>query len=424
MKWQLKASIGIVISGLVQLTNAGQFEFNGYMRAGVGLNSKGGTQVCFGLPGADTKWRLGNECDYVIEPNLIYQFGKQDDGSSWKVQFMPSVYRAWGQNEFGDDIRDNGVPVGKYHGTDELITRMGQVFIASENIPQLGDGGVWAGRRFYDRVQLGINDQFLENHDGDGAGIENIHLGDARLSYALLMNPRAGTRTKTGINSANNQTYEHAFRLTDIKTVTNGSLAIYAGHRRNAYSPDIVDNVEHKSDKTYSRIGVYHNLATPSTGGSNFLGFKYEKQDQTKIWRVVTQQTGMIASVGTGWDLITEYRVTDNNSKQEKWFSIGARTDTHVIGPFRFLVELGNDQVKPNEGETRNMTKLTLMGAISAGKDPGSRPTFRLFYTYAKWNEAARKVLANNWITGDRTNRVYGNDTSGASIGAQVEAWW
>ncbi|WP_200954478.1 carbohydrate porin, partial [Rhizobacter sp. Root1221] len=34
-------------------------DFSGYMRAGVGVTARGGTQVCFQLPGADTKWRLG-----------------------------------------------------------------------------------------------------------------------------------------------------------------------------------------------------------------------------------------------------------------------------------------------------------------------------------------------------------------------------
>src|SRR5690242_1115224 len=45
-------------------------ESAGYARAGVGLAVKGGKQVCFVLNGADTKWRLGNECDYVIEPQF------------------------------------------------------------------------------------------------------------------------------------------------------------------------------------------------------------------------------------------------------------------------------------------------------------------------------------------------------------------
>src|ERR1044071_5394807 len=45
-------------------------EFAGSPRAGVGLALRGGKEVCFNLPGADTHWRLGNECDYVIEPQF------------------------------------------------------------------------------------------------------------------------------------------------------------------------------------------------------------------------------------------------------------------------------------------------------------------------------------------------------------------
>jgi len=58
-------------------------EFSGYGRAAVGLNPRGGKQVCFGLAGADTKWRLGNECDYVFEPQFTGRLVTLEDKSSW-----------------------------------------------------------------------------------------------------------------------------------------------------------------------------------------------------------------------------------------------------------------------------------------------------------------------------------------------------
>src|SRR5438552_1949511 len=39
------------------------FEFHGYFRSGYGLNSQGGGQVVFQAPGADAKYRLGNEAE-------------------------------------------------------------------------------------------------------------------------------------------------------------------------------------------------------------------------------------------------------------------------------------------------------------------------------------------------------------------------
>jgi maltoporin len=41
----------------------GTFEFHGYLRSGYGLNSVGGQQVAFQAPGADAKYRLGNEAE-------------------------------------------------------------------------------------------------------------------------------------------------------------------------------------------------------------------------------------------------------------------------------------------------------------------------------------------------------------------------
>ncbi|GAB3264661.1 carbohydrate porin [Chitinimonas naiadis] len=396
-------------------------EFHGYMRAAVGTNTKGGTMVCYGLPGADTKWRLGNECDYVIEPNLIYTAAKTDEYGTWKVQFMPSVYRGYGSQEFGNTVYDkDGKPIGTTHGTDELLARYNQVYIYGEKISQLNNGTVWGGRRFYDRVQLGINDQFLENHDSEGAGIEDVDFGVAKLSYAFLMNPRAGNDVN-GTEIANDTGYEHAFRVTGIKTLPDSTLDIYFGYHDNTASKDQISGTDYTSGDGTKRIGFYHRTGG-TLGGATFLGTKFESGKDFRQWRAVVQQTGLIDK--TAWDVIAEYRRKTVTGKDEDWYSIGGRTDTHIAGPFRFLAELGHDIIKPEGGETRNMTKLTLMGAISAGKDAWSRPTFRVFYTYAKWNEAARKVLSDNWVNGDRLARVFGNKHNGSTIGAQVEAWW
>jgi len=42
---------------------SGAFEFHGYFRSGYGLNGRGGAQVAFQAPGADAKYRLGNEAE-------------------------------------------------------------------------------------------------------------------------------------------------------------------------------------------------------------------------------------------------------------------------------------------------------------------------------------------------------------------------
>jgi maltoporin len=43
------------------------FEFHGYASSGFGLNGVGGQQTAFQAPGADAKYRLGNEAETYAE---------------------------------------------------------------------------------------------------------------------------------------------------------------------------------------------------------------------------------------------------------------------------------------------------------------------------------------------------------------------
>jgi len=398
-KKRLIIALGLAGIGTAAMA-APPVEFSGYMRAGVGVNARGGTQVCFGLPGADTKWRLGNECDYVIEPSFNSKIAEYE-GSDWHVHFMPSAYRAWGDNEFN-------VPAGKRG--DELVTRFGQVYTYGNNISVLGNGKLWAGRRFYNRLQLGINDQFVENNDGDGAGLEDINLGFGKLSFALMMNPS---------NASNDNRLTIPLRLTNIKTNPNGELSVYMTGQDNVQTENQITGVDPAEVAKRATLGVYHSQ-NGVLGGNLWVGGKYEKQADQKIWRLIAQEQTQYGK--TAIDFITEYRnKSADNNLGDKWFSIGARTDTYISGPFRFLAELGHDQIKPDVGDTRRLTKLTLAGAVSAGNTAGSRPTIRLFVTQGWWNEAARLAMVADK---SRTAEVYGDKKSGTSIGIQGEAWW
>ncbi|MDQ8020839.1 MAG: carbohydrate porin [Moraxellaceae bacterium] len=401
--------IALAVTGSLsaQAAEIGAVDFSGYFRAGTGVNSRGGTMTCFQLPGADTKWRLGNECDYTIEPNLATTIAKTQDGSEWRVHFMPSVYRAYGQIE---------------NGTSELTTRFGQVYAYGRNVPQLNGGTVWAGRRFYNRLQLGINDQFLERNDGDGAGVEDINVGIGKFSAAFMM---------SGLDSdVNDNRFALPLRLTDIKTGKDSSLSVYATYEGQSRSEDQNTNTSPNGQPSGHALGIYHRAKGWIGEGETLIGARYDKNNTArgavdqKNTRLVIQQTGKMLRA-TDWDVIGEVRWRNEKAAGDStWYSLGGRTDTHISGPFRFLVELGHDIVKPDNGETRNLTKLTLAGAISAGNEAGSRPTFRVFYTYARWNDAAKAVLGTGWVNESRAKEVFGNSNSGSSIGVQAEAWW
>jgi maltoporin len=384
-------------------------EFSGYMRAGVGINAAGGNQVCFGLAGADTKYRLGNECDYVIEPNFNAKLAEYE-GSSWHVHVMPSVYKAW----------DSGQGGTAGNGPDTLTTRFGQIYAYGDKISQLANGKVWAGRRFYNRLQTGINDQFLENNDGNGAGLEDMDLGVGKLSIAFMMDPNYGVAGSPTDRAVTNNRFSLPIRMTGIKTVPNGELAVYVTPSKQLKSDDQSTGtpIETTSEPSGLAVGVYQTLNGMILGGNTLIGVKADKFGETKNTRVVFQQSASFGA--TAVDFITEYRVRkEAASAGNKWFTVGARADTWLSGPFRFLVEAGHDQVKPEAGGDKlNMTKLTAALAASAGKEAGSRPTVRLFVTHAVWNEAARLNLSGN------TKAVFGDKKAGTSVGVQAETWW
>ncbi len=398
-----KLTAALALAGLMPAAYALDLTYSGYIRGGTGINVRGGVQTCFQLPGADSKWRLGNECDYVIEPNFRAKLASYE-GADWFVHVMPSVYRAWGQEE---------------NGTDELTARFGQVYAGGEKIKQLGNGSVWAGRRFFNRLQTGINDQFLENHDGEGGGVEGVDLGGAKLSAGFMLNPRGA------VSTANDKRYSVPVAVTGIKTNADGALSVYFTPSAQTKSTDQNTKVDPAKQDAGIELGVYHkqgNLA----GGNLLVGVKFEKQGDVKSYRGVGEWGGKI-SASTNLDVLGEVRVLSApNDAGNTWFGLGARTDTHLGGPFRVILEAGHDRVKPKASGSAalGMTKFTIAGAMSAGADPWSRPTVRVFMTHAIWNEAARLALGQGWVNNTRAQQIFGDKKSGTSFGVQAETWW
>ncbi len=393
-------------------------QFHGYARAGAGLNPSGGGQVCFQLAGADVKWRLGNECDYVIEPNFNYDILTLDDKSTWGFHVMPSIYKAYEPQ--GSLVRDDaGAAIGTASWFDDLPVRFGQIYFYGKNVPLLRNGTIWIGRRFYDRLQLGINDQFVENEDGDGAGVEDVDVGFAKWSIAFLMNPNDTPRTTAEANpvgDVNNKVFKITTRFTNIRTVKDGALQVWAAARNLQSKSTRPAGAEPAEVDTTYRVGVYHSLVL-GRWGSNLTGFKFETlADDANLWRVFTQQGMTLFAARTALDFIAEYRRTSpDTGDDQSWFAVGARADTHLTGLLRFLLEAGYDWV--DDADSRNLTKVTAALAMSPGREASVRPTFRLFYTHGFWSDEG--VLASA-----RTNDVYGDDTSGGSFGLQAEGWW
>ncbi len=431
---KVKFTVLAIVAAFATTASATDIEFHGYTRAGLALNSNGGTGVCYRLAGADSDFRLGNECDYVVEPNFEVVMAKLDDKSTWGYHIMPSVYKNW--------------PIDQQPRDDKLVARFGQVYFFGNNIPWLANGSLWAGRKFWDRLQLGINDQFIENEDSDSFGVENMDLGFGKLSVGFGL---ASGSDSTGAISAASRTYKVAARLTGIQTMNkDSSLQIWTG----LYGTYSNEDIAGEAPDMGWRIGAYHNFGFGSAGNL-FVGVKYDKNSDASNYdgkgngrtalRGFAQYGVAIPAVRASLDILATVRHADFENDQgpgapgpngepprvpggetydaQLWTSVGARWDMQIGGPFRFLVEAGWDMVdkSPWTGESESLIKVTPAIAISAGNDPWSRPTFRFYYTYATWSDV--DVLDAGWHSAS-TQSVFEDEKAGGTFGVQAEGWW
>ncbi len=110
--------------------------FSGYYRLGVGGNTNGSTQSCFKLPGARSKYRLGNECELWSELTWDHDFVQLADGSTLSGLVMGGFYNPIGHMPKFKDSNEHG------GGS----SRVQQMFVEWKNAGVLNGGNFWVGR--------------------------------------------------------------------------------------------------------------------------------------------------------------------------------------------------------------------------------------------------------------------------------------
>ncbi|HEY0845607.1 MAG TPA: carbohydrate porin [Noviherbaspirillum sp.] len=379
-------------------------DFGGYFRSGFGTSSEGGKEACFGLAGASSKYRLGNECETYGELAL--------GGEAYK-----------GQNGLGIRINTRlAFVVNQDQDWEQFSPSWREMNVVAENI---GTGAfskakAWVGKRFYDRHDVHITDYYFWNNSGPGAGLENIDLGPAKLAYAIVRNADTTNSGRTALG--------HDIRVSGIKVNPDGELTLGAQinqKRVTSGAPTLAGGhlltVMHTQGNLmggFNKIALQYGKGSGvGTGGINFGAAK----DDT-VMRVVEQI--MVQPSGSKWSGMGTFVYQDTKSAgtHTKWTSIGVRPVYHFHENYNLAVELGHDIVKPDGSPTRNLTKLTIAPQLSAGGSFWSRPVLRAYYTYAKWNDAAQAAAAAG--SPMSATGVFGSSTNGSTIGFQVETWW
>lgn len=399
-----RMSVGLAMAAVLVPAAAQGLEFSGYGRVGVGEALGGdGRQSCFQLPGAPSKYRLGNECETYWELELNQDVYHGEDGTVVTLNGMASLMEQY--NHFPDSGGDTG------------SIRMPQAW-AGVRSPVINDGTFWVGRRYYKRHDIHISDFYYWNPSGTGAGIDNYKLGKYFLSYAFTREDTIDQPDKAN---------RHDFNLGGIEPNTNGDIELglsviqKAGQVQGAHSGWSV-SAEHDQDgflggenRFVVQYGEGPGIGLGQTGeltaGSN-----------TRTWRVLESPMWQITPNfgGALLALMQKTRAPDNQGLT--WYSFGVRPSYAFSDHFKLVMEFGHDQIRPDAGETRKLDKFTIAPTLSMGKAFMARPELRLYYTYARWNRAAQR--AADAETALAADGPYGSQLHGANAGVQLETWW
>ncbi|EJL92557.1 maltoporin [Pantoea sp. GM01] len=408
-------------------------DFTGYARSGIGWTGSGGEQQCFQATGAQSKYRLGNECETYAELKLGQEVWKEGDKSFY---FDTNVaYSVSQQNDW-----------------EATSPAFREANVKGKNLIEALPGStIWAGKRFYQRHDVHMIDFYYWDISGPGAGLEDVDLGFGKLSFAATRSSEAGgsyTFSSDQIRDYATSTANDVFdvRLAGLETNPNGVLELGVDYGRanardgyrledNASKDGWMFTAEHTQSmmKGYNKFVLqYATDALTSQGKGLPQGTNINNSGS--MYRVLDH--GAI-NLADRWDLmyVAMYQNTDlDNNRGTEWYTVGVRPMYKWTPIMSTLLEVGYDNVKSQQVSERNgQYKVTLAQQWQAGDSIWSRPALRLFATYAKWDE---KWGYSKDSAGDLTSFA-SNDNSGNGIltnsrgnndewtfGAQMEIWW
>lgn len=422
-----KVPLAVAIAAGILSAQAGAVDFKGYARSGIGWTGSGGEQQCFQATGAQSKYRLGNECETYAELKLGQEVWKEGDKSFY---FDTNVaYSVSQQNDW-----------------ESTSPAFREANVQGKNLIEWLPGStIWAGKRFYQRHDVHMIDFYYWDISGPGAGIENIDLGFGKLSLAATRSSESGgsgtfaDRDKFGNRVYDNIVPNDVFdvRLAGLETNPGGTLELGVDYGHTNIPDDYSlqpgaskDGWMLTAEHTQSMLKGFNKFVLQYATDSMTSSGKGVPQggsinNDGSMWRVLDH--GAI-SLGDSWDLmyVGMYQDIDrDNNNGTQWWTVGVRPMYKWTPIMSTLMEIGYDNVKSQRTSDRNSQyKVTLAQQWQAGDSIWSRPAIRVFATYAKWDE--------KW--GYNDSGVAYNDTSAKTFsrgdndewtfGAQMEIWW
>ncbi len=441
--------LAIAIAAGILSAQAGAVDFKGYARSGIGWTGSGGAQQCFQATGAQSKYRLGNECETYAELKLGQEVWKEGDKSFY----------------FDTNVAYSVAQQNDWEATDPAFR---EANVQGKNLIEWLPGStIWAGKRFYQRHDVHMIDFYYWDISGPGAGIENIDLGFGKLSLAATRSTETGGSSTFASNSIRDYTTDTAndvfdVRLGQMEVNPGGTLELGVDYGHTNVNDDYylqpkaskdgwMFTAEHTQSmlKGFNKFVVQYATDSMTSQGKGLnqgagIGLGNDDTDGKLYAYGINNNGSMLRildhgaiSLGDSWDLmyVGMYQNIDwDNNNGTKWWTVGVRPMYKWTPIMSTLLEVGYDNVKSQKtDDTNNQYKITLAQQWQAGDSIWSRPAIRVFATYAKWDEKWGYDTSGSPITtSSNYNSNFGMQTAGFgrgdtdewSFGAQMEIWW
>lgn len=433
MKKAARIVASLILAGAMAAPAFAGFEFHGYGRAGVIINGEGGKAQqssmdggVFNINSATSPYlyspgRLGNETTNYLEAVLTNTFkaGTVNGATTVRLKSKDQNYNAWGNSE---------------------TTTVRELYSELSNLPFAPKATVWAGKRFYGREDVHVNDFFIKILDGTGAGIMNLEAGPGLIDAAFICSGDAGNAPNEAATKENKigvmvqKTLD--LRYKGLKALggefdgevtiqslpgenssgNDSGFALAAGYGRKDFFG--VTPGFSKVDIQYG-TGLGAGLQDASTwwynkDASNLRLTAYgvsEMGDKVKTMASLMYQTGENMHDGTA------------NALNKKGSSLGftVRPEYHFTRNFALVGEYGmldvlNNEYGWNTDKEGMLHKLTIAPTITLDDSSfWTRPQLRAFVTYATWDSKLKGAVGGADIA---------NATSGTTYGVQMETWF
>ena len=417
-KW-LPISAAVIMA--LGSASASAVDFHGYMRSGVGVSDNGNMQTLT----KQKVGRLGNEDDTYSE----VQLGQEVYNKAGKTFYVDSMFAM--ASDGSNDWEDTS---GKGRGDDGADFALRQFNVQAKGLFG-GNEVTWAGKRFYQRHDIHITDNYYWDVSGSGAGVEQIKVGPGQMAFAVV-------RTDSG--DLNNNVLDA--RYAGIPLWQDASLELGVDYAlanptdaqdaaADAKDTDIKDGAMLTAELTAGMLGGFNKTVIQamtdsyatlpifngagswtSQDGADGDGFRVINWGVLPLGDKFEFGHEILFGQSNGvalWDDAAKVSVADSDADI---FNVVVRPMYKWNDSMKTILELGysHDTATPDVGDEtqHDMQKYTIAQAWSAGSGFWARPELRVFASYLKSNDSMRA---------DKDGEA---QDDAMNFGVQAEAWW